>query len=77
MNNYARNQVLDMVEYPYLVYSNYLDAFFPCRVLASNNSMAYIEAAYRGQVIKMRVPVSIIYHQVKPKQDEPPSRRGL
>lgn len=49
--------------YPDLVYSNWLDTFFPCRLIASGGGMAFIEALYHGDPVKMRVPVGIVYRR--------------
>jgi len=61
-SDYARNQD-GGAGYPDLVYSNWLDAFFPCRVIASGGGMAFIEALYKGQAVKMRVPTGIVYRR--------------
>lgn len=49
--------------YPDLVYSNHLDAFFPCRIIASGGGMVFIEALYHGQAVQMRVPSGIVYRR--------------
>lgn len=49
--------------YPDLVYSNWLDKFFPCRVIATGGGMVFIEALYHGEAVKMRVPTAIVYRR--------------
>jgi len=66
-NDYARNHPAQAQDagavYPDLVYSNWLDTFFPCRLIASGGGMAFIEALYQGQPVQMRVPASIVYRR--------------
>ncbi len=67
MNDYARNHAARSQDagagYPDLVYSNWLDCFFPCRLIASGGGMAFIEALYHGAAVQMRVPVGIVYRR--------------
>lgn len=63
VSDYARNQDAGGVVYPDLVYSNWLDAFFPCRIIASGGGMAFIEALYHGAAVQMRVPTGIVYRR--------------
>lgn len=66
-NDYARNHPAQAQDggaaYPDLVYSNWLDTFFPCRIIASGGGMSFIEALYHGAPVQMRVPVSIVYRR--------------
>lgn len=49
--------------YPALVYSNWLDKYFPCRILATGAGGFLIEALYHGEAVKMRVPAAIVYRR--------------
>lgn len=78
MSDYARNQngpdagllmsnwesaEADPGGFPDLVYSNWLDEFFPCRIIATGGGLVFIEALYHGQAVKMRVPAAIVYRR--------------
>ncbi len=68
VSDYARNQDVGAGgEYPDLVYSNWLDRFFPCRVIAQSGGQVFIEAQYHGKIVPMRVPASIVYR--RPRQE--------
>ncbi len=56
--------------YPDLVYSNWLDEFFPCRVIAQSGGQVFIEALYKGRIVPMRVPARIVYRRPRPEVSE-------
>jgi hypothetical protein len=57
--------------YPALVYSNWLDKFFPCRILATGAGGFLIEALYHGEAVKLRVPAAIVYRRPAKADPEP------
>lgn len=63
MNEYVRNQADIPATFPDLVYSSWLDKFFPCRIIAQSGGQVLIEAQYYEKIVPMRVPVGIVYRR--------------